>query len=116
MQAIDQMPRPNNVTELRSFWGMINYYGRFIQNLSAILIPLNTLLQKNVPFKWSRNWRNGMSFSKKQFKSNTVLIHFDPKLPLILATDANLTAVLSHRYPDGTERVLQYASQTLTNM
>lgn len=45
-------------------------------------------------------------------------MHFDPRLPLILATDANpygVGAVLSHRYPDGTERVLQYASQTLTN-
>jgi len=47
-----------------------------------------------------------------------VLVHYNSRLPLILATDARsygVGAVLSHRYPDGTERILQYASQTLTN-
>lgn len=47
-----------------------------------------------------------------------MLVYFDPRLPLILATDASpygVGAVLSHRYPDDSERVLQYASQTLTS-
>ncbi|XP_011883552.1 PREDICTED: uncharacterized protein K02A2.6-like [Vollenhovia emeryi] len=118
MQAIDQMPRPKNVTELRSFLGMVNYYGRFINNLSTILTPLHTLLQKDIPYKWSRDCEQAFQEAKRQFKSDTVLVHFDTKLPLILATDASpygVGAVLSHRYSDGTERVIQYASQTLTD-
>lgn len=37
LEAIKKMPRPRNTHELRSFMGMINYYGRFIRNLSSIL-------------------------------------------------------------------------------
>ncbi|KAK9731019.1 RNase H-like domain found in reverse transcriptase [Popillia japonica] len=50
-------------------------------------------------------------------QTSNVLCHFDPKLPLILATDASqygVGAVLSHRFPDRSERPIQFASQTLT--
>jgi len=118
IQAIDFMSRPKNMTEVHSFLGMVNYYGQFIKNLSSILAPLHELLQKGVPFKWIRGCEKTFQCGKKNFKSDTILVHFDSKLPLILATtDASsygIGALLSHRYPDGTERILQYASQTLS--
>lgn len=54
---------------------------------------------------------------KREMQSDRFLVHYDPNLPLVLATDASpygVGAVLSHQYADGTERPLQYASQTLT--
>lgn len=30
IEAVRKMPKPNNITELRAFIGLINYYGRFI--------------------------------------------------------------------------------------
>ncbi|XP_018371852.1 PREDICTED: uncharacterized protein K02A2.6-like [Trachymyrmex cornetzi] len=89
MDAIDQMPRPSNISELRSFLGMINYYGRFIKNLSTILAPLHVLLQKGVVFKWTRECEQAFQLAKENFKSNMILAHFDSRLPLILATDAS---------------------------
>ena len=53
VEAIKQAPRPENLTQLRAFLGMINYHGKFIRNLSSILQPLNQLLQGNQEFKWS---------------------------------------------------------------
>ena len=44
VEAIQHAPTPRNVTELRSFLGMINYYGKFIPNLSSLCHPLNNLL------------------------------------------------------------------------
>ncbi|XP_062542475.1 uncharacterized protein K02A2.6-like [Armigeres subalbatus] len=44
--------------------------------------------------------------------------HYNPELPLVLATDASLYgvgAVLSHIFPDGSEKPIQYASQTLND-
>lgn len=41
LKAITQAPAPKNVTELRSFLGLLNYYGCFISNLSSLLHPLN---------------------------------------------------------------------------
>ncbi|XP_029178410.1 uncharacterized protein K02A2.6-like [Nylanderia fulva] len=118
MEAIRSMPRPQNVSGVRAFIGMINYYSRFIKNLSSILRPLNKLLHKNTRFSWSEEQEVAFKKAKEAFVSNQVLVHFDPKLPVVLATDASphgIGAVLSHTYPDGSERVIQYASQTLSD-
>lgn len=115
MEAIKSMPQPKNVSEIRAFTGMINYYGRFIPNLSSILLPLNRLLHKNIPFIWSKECDLAFRRAKEAFTSDSILVHFDSKLQLLLVTDANsygVGAVLSHRYPDGSERVIQ--SQTFS--
>jgi len=116
IEAVQKMPRPTNITQLRAFIGLVNYYGRFIEHLSNKLYPLNNLLKKNVNFNWSKECEIAFNKIKLEFGSNKVLVPFNPKLPLILAVDASpygVGAVLSHIYPDGTERVIQYASNTL---
>ena len=52
MEAVLEAPQPQNVAELRSYLGLINYYGRFIANLSSILTPLNDLLKKGAVWRW----------------------------------------------------------------
>ena len=48
VRAIKDALVPTNVTQLQSFVGLVNYYGKFLPNLSSILAPLYTLLQKGV--------------------------------------------------------------------
>lgn len=118
IEAIRKMPRPTNIIELRAFIGLINYYGRFIKNLSNLLRPFNNLLKKNVAFKWSKKCEASFIKAKIEFESSKILVPFNSKLPLILATDASpygVSAVLSHIYPDGTERIIQCASNSLTD-
>lgn len=117
IEAIRKMPRSNNITELRAFIGLINYYGRFIKHLSDLLRPLNNLLKKNVGFKWTKDCELAFNRAKAEFERNEILVPFDSKLPIILATDASpygMGAVLSHIYPDGSERIIQCASNSLT--
>ena len=54
LAAIRDAPQPENVSEVRLFLGLLNYYGKFIPNLATIAHPLNHLLQKDVPFQWSK--------------------------------------------------------------
>ena len=51
MQAVLEAPQPQNKAELRSYLGLISYYGRLIANLSSILTPLNDLLKKGVVWR-----------------------------------------------------------------
>lgn len=117
VDAICDMRRPSNVDEVRAFVGVVNYYGRFLKNLSSEIYPLNNLLKKEVSFKWNRNCENAFVKVKDNLKSDEFLVHYDTNLPLVLATDASsygVGAVLSHVFPDGSERPIQYASQTLS--
>ena len=51
VKAVLEAPQPSNVSHLRAFLGMVNYYHKFLPNLSHKLAPLHHLLQKNV--KWA---------------------------------------------------------------
>ena len=44
VEAILKAPDPKNLQQLRSFLGLLNYYGKFIPNLPSIVYPLNHLL------------------------------------------------------------------------
>ena len=54
VEAIQQAPQPQNVQQLRSFLGLLNYYGKFISNLADIIHPLNQLLHKDAKWMWNQ--------------------------------------------------------------
>ena len=84
----------------------MNYFARFLPNLSTTLHPLNRLLQHNTPWHWTDACTAAFDKVKRQIGSDLVLTHFHPDLPLHVASDASpygLGAVLSHSVPDGTE-------------
>ncbi|XP_055916389.1 uncharacterized protein LOC129949142 [Eupeodes corollae] len=116
-EAIVKAPCPTNVSEVRSLLGLVNYYGRFFHNLSEILEPLHALIRKNNKFKWTSECESAFKAIKKEIISDNFLVHYAKDKPLCLSTDASpvgVGAVLSHIYPDGTDRPIQFASQTLS--
>ena len=118
VEAITKAPPPKNVQELRSFLGLLNYYGKFVRNLSSILHPLNQLLKDQQKWEWSKECAQAFQMAKDQLVSASVLTHYDPKLPIAMAADASaygIGAVISHIYPDGSERPISFASRTLTS-
>lgn len=117
IQAIVDCKKPNDVSELRTFLGLINYYQKFIPDLSSKLFPLNELLQKDKPFVWSKKCHNTFNKLKDEITSSNVLMKYNRALPLALATDASPTglgAVISHVLPNGQERPIAFASRSLT--
>ena len=53
IQAIMEAPRPQNMTKLKAYLGLLSYYGIFLHNLSTVLAPLHRLLRKGVMWNWS---------------------------------------------------------------
>ena len=116
VRAIADTPEPKRVSELRSFLGLVNYYGKFLPNLATTAAPLYTLLKKNARWMWGKAQKEAFKRVKDLLQSSDLLVHFDPEELLILACDASpygLGAVLSHRMQDGSERPIAFASRTL---
>ena len=45
LQALQEAPRPNNVSMLKSYLGQLMYYAKFLPNLSRERAPLYRLLR-----------------------------------------------------------------------
>lgn len=117
IKAIADTRPPTNISELRQFLGMVNYYIKFIPRAVDILFPLTKLLRKENPFNWSRECSEAFVKIKEELMSDRVLIPYNPEFPLILTTDASpcgISAILSHKMKDGSERPIHFVSRTLS--
>jgi hypothetical protein len=116
IEAITAAPTPTNVSQLKSFLGMVTYYLKFVPNLSDILAPLYSLLQKGRQWQWGKQQEEAFRETKKKLTSTPVLTPFDPEKTLVLSCDASpygIGAVLAHRETNGTEKPIAYTSRSL---
>ena len=85
--------------------------------MSTLISPLTQLLSNDTPWCWRKDCKPSFHSRKNTLASLQVLVYYDPKLPVQLATDASpmgLGAVISHLREDGAEHPVAYASRTLT--
>ena len=95
----------------------MNYYGKFIPNLSSVLNPMYKLLRKDVPFEFYEESIKSFNLVKKLLSTAPVLAHYDTSAPAILTVDASnsgLGCVLSIICKDGVERPVSYSSRSLS--
>nr|CDJ98010.1 RNA-directed DNA polymerase (reverse transcriptase) domain containing protein [Haemonchus contortus] len=64
IEVIRKTPHPTDVGQVRSFLGMLSYYGHFISEMRQLRAPLDELLKKNVPFKWSAECQDAFQRAK----------------------------------------------------
>lgn len=116
-ESVLKAPVPENISELRAFIGMVNYYAKFIDNYARIMIPLYKLLQKDVKYEWSKDCQIAYDTIKGEVTSDKVLVHFNPKLPIVLTTDASdyaIAGILSHNFPNNELKPVSFVSRALT--
>lgn len=116
IKAIQQMPPPKDVSQLRSLLGSMNFYQKFVKNMTVLRAPLDALLQKDAEFVWSKECQEVLDNFKNQIV-NFNLCHYQTDLPLILASDASnygIGSCILHKFPDGNMRPIQFASRTLS--
>eukprot|EP00096_Caligus_rogercresseyi_P015395 TRINITY_DN783_c0_g1_i10.p1 TRINITY_DN783_c0_g1~~TRINITY_DN783_c0_g1_i10.p1 ORF type:complete len:755 (+),score=-63.82 TRINITY_DN783_c0_g1_i10:668-2932(+) len=114
LKALQNAPSPTNLTQLRSYLGMINFYRKFIPNASTLLEPLNLLLRHSNRWDWGPAQKKAFDVSKTTL-IDSCLVHYNPKLPIVVVSDSSkygIGAVMCHEI-DGTELPICFASRTL---
>ena len=115
--AIQELPAPTNVSELRSVLGFCNYYRCYVPNYSAIVHPLNRLLAKDAPWSWTPECAQAFQDLKKELcTEGRALKRADPERPYVLYTDwskQGIGAVLAQVEDDGREYMVACVSRSL---
>ena len=65
VRAILEAPDPQNVSQLHSFIGMLNYYANFLPNQSTTLAPLYSLLQTTKKWTWGEAQKQAFKEAKE---------------------------------------------------
>src|SRR4030095_5572129 len=96
VRAIKEWPQPRNVQEVRQFYGLVNYYRRFIRHFSIIAAPLSDLFKshdgdtsKKRPIAWSTLHQAAFERLKNAITSAPVLIQPDSTKPYTIETDSS---------------------------
>ena len=117
IQAVKDWPVPRSVTQVRQFLGFAAYYRKFISHFSETAQPLTNLTKKSVRFYWDEKCQHAFETLKQLLVTAPVLAYPTDEGDYVLDTDASnytMGAVLS-QVQNGEERVIAYASQTLSH-
>ncbi|KAM1333412.1 hypothetical protein PS2_009336 [Malus domestica] len=93
IKAIQSMPEPRNLHELKSLQGWLAFIRRFISNLAGRCQPFSRLMKKDVPFVWDEACHKAFESIKKYLSSPPVLGALVPGKPLILYIAAQESSV-----------------------
>ena len=116
IKAILEWPAPKNVTELRSFLGLIGYYRKFLGNFGEVSAPLVELTKKEVRWEWDALQQSAFAALKELLTSaptllipdtrdnNSFVIHID-------ASDYAVGAVLLQDQGKGLQPCAYYSKK-----
>ena len=118
VDAIASFPTPTNITDLRSFLGMVVQLSEFSPWIADAAEPLRDLLKPKNEWLWTSQHDAAFSKVKEALVSPPVLAYFAPELPTVLQTDASrqhgLGYVLMQQH--GAEwKMIQCGSRFLTD-
>uniref|UniRef100_A0A388K4R3 Integrase catalytic domain-containing protein n=1 Tax=Chara braunii TaxID=69332 RepID=A0A388K4R3_CHABU len=113
--SIRDWPRPQTVTEVRSFLGMCGYYRNFVKNYSTVASPLTDLTRLDISWDWSDECEAAFKRLKHALMNHEVRTVPDPQKPFIVTTDASqygIGAMLAQQ--DGKKlRPIEYMSKKM---
>lgn len=119
VDAIANFPRPNNITDLRSFMGLVQQLSDFSTDISRSAVPLRPLLKSSNLFTWNSDHESAFDEVKKALCSPPVLTQFDPDRETMIQTDASrlngLGYVLLQKDRNDIWKLVQCGSRFLTD-
>jgi hypothetical protein len=79
---------PQNVSDIRSFLGLVGYYRRFIEGFSKNFKHMTELLAKGNTFEWTSRRETSFQELKKRLTTTPVLTMPDMEKPFSIYCDA----------------------------
>ena len=120
VKAVADFPRPENIKDVRAFFGLSGYYRRFLPNYATTALPLTDLMKKRSTGSKQITWTSECEVAFKQLKTQlvkeTVLKSPDFNKSFILQTDVSncgVGAVLNQQDSEETEHPIGYFSRKL---
>jgi hypothetical protein len=115
ISAVQQWPQPKNVSDVRSFLGLANFYRRFVKDYSRIALPLTELTRETTtPWKWGAEQQAAFDALKAALCSPPVLLVPDQSKPFVLNTDAckfAIGATLQQDHGNGLQPVAFFSAK-----
>ena len=120
VRAIADFPKPANLTDLRSFIGLVNQLAEFTPAIAESADPLRPLMSPRRSFTWTPDHDAAFLKVKKALSSPPILAHFNPSLNTMLQTDASrlhgVGYALLQEYESGRWRLVQCGSRFLADV
>ena len=113
LEAVREMPKPQDVEGVRRFCGFVNYLAKFLPKLSEVLEPIRQLTREDTTWIWTPTHDKAFETVQKLVTEAPVLAFYNPEEELTIQCDASqsgLGAVLLQ-----SDRPVAYASRALTD-
>ncbi len=118
-EAIRNFPRPTNITDIRSFFGLCQQVGNFSDQLSASLAPLAPMLNSGQIWEWTESHEKAFRAARVELSTVRDLAFYDPKRPTALHVDASrlfgLGFVFKQQQDKGQWRMVQAGTRFLSD-
>ena len=116
VKAIQAMPNPQSVRDVRYAMGLFGYYRRFVPNFSKLAAPISRLLNKDTLWNWTSECQDAFDALKHKLTHPlvTMLPEFDRPFKLYVdRSHQGLGAILAQD-EGNQERIVACASRSLT--
>ena len=99
LEAIQTMPHPKTLKEVKQFLGLIWYYWKFIPRFSYLSRPLTRRKRHDAKFEWTQQCQKSFNHLRELLMKSPILRYPDPSKGYTVFTDASGIAwsgVLTH--------------------
>jgi len=89
VEDILNWPAPRSVKEVRKFIGFANFYRRFMQGFSKLILLIQTLTHNGVVWNWTQQCQEALEELKYRFTTAPILCHYHLERRKQIETDAS---------------------------
>ena len=113
IEAVHNMPKPDNVKAVRRFCGFVNYLAKFLPRLAEVLEPIQQLTRKDVPWQWQHECEAAFEKVKELVTEAPLLKYYNPGEELTVQCDASEKGLGAALMQNG--QPIAFASRALTD-